>query len=131
MRISDWIQTCALPIYAVSGIVDPYTALLLWWSHPAGGSVVMRRSTALSVGRFDDRYPCRAHSERDYWLRIAAIADIRELADGHLLQVGERVRDAHDAISVWQSRRILIDKTRPTDKGRTIPRPDQAATDTQ
>src|SRR3546814_8468645 len=33
--------------HAVSGIVDPYTALLLWWSHPAGGSVVMRRSAAL------------------------------------------------------------------------------------
>src|SRR3546814_7472521 len=82
----------------------------------------MRRSTALSVGRFDDRYPCRAHSERDYWLRIAAIADIRELADGHLLQVGERVRDELDEMSVWQSRRMLIDKHRQTATGRPIAR---------
>lgn len=108
--------------HVFNGIADPYTALLLWWSHPARGSVVMRRSTALSVGRFDDRYPCRAHCERDYWLRIAAAADIRELADGHLLRVGERVRDELDEISIWQSRQMLIDKHRLTAKGRPIAR---------
>lgn len=108
--------------HAVSGVTDPYTALLLWWSHPVTGSVVMRRSTALIVGAFDGRFSCRAHIDRDYWLRIAAMADVRELADGHVMPASERVRDEFDEVTVWQSRRMLIDKHRLATQGKRLAR---------
>lgn len=109
-------------MHIAPGVADPYAALLLWQSHPALGSVVVRRSTALTVGRFDPRFPCIAHSERDYWLRIAAVADVVALADGHLLPLGERVRGEFDEAAVWQSRQMLIDKHRLTAKGRWLGR---------
>lgn len=109
-------------MHIAPGVADAYAALLLWQSHPVTGSVVMRRSTARTVGAFDGRFPCAAHSERDYWLRIAAMADIIALADGHLLPIGERVRGECDEATIWQSRRMLIDKHRLTTRGRALGR---------
>ncbi len=101
-------------------IADPYAALLLWISHPVTAAVVARRSTTLAVGRFDDRFACLAHSERDYWLRIAAIADVGAISSGHVIPVAARERGDFDETAVWGSRRMLIEKHIGTAKGRAL-----------
>lgn len=99
-------------------VADPYAALLLWQSHPVTAGVVARRSTALTVGGFDGCFACRAHSERDYWLRIAAIADVGTVASGHLLPCGSRARGDFDADAIWRSRQMLVAKHVRTTHGR-------------
>jgi len=99
---------------------DPYAALLLWHSHPLTAAVVARRSTALVVGSFDDRFACHAHSERDFWLRIAEIADIGEIAVGHATTVLARDRTQFDVDAFWSSRRMLVEKHIKTVKGRVL-----------
>lgn len=101
-------------------ITDPYAALLLWSSHPVTAAVVARRSTTVAVGRFDDRFACLAHSERDYWLRIAAIADVGAISSGHVIPVAARERGDIDEDAVWGSRRMLVEKHIGTARGRAM-----------
>ena len=101
-------------------ITDPYAALLLWSSHPVTAAVVARRSTTLAVGRFDDRFACLAHSERDYWLRIAAIADVGAISTGHVIPVAARERGDFNEDAVWGSRRMLVEKHIGTARGRAL-----------
>jgi len=115
--------------HALPRASDPYAALLLWHSHPVTAAVVVRRSTTLTVGRFDDRFTCVAHSERDYWLRIAALADIGAVANGHVVPISARSRSEYAGDEVWRSRQALIDKHLQTAKGRALRRHALAAMD--
>lgn len=101
-------------------VADAYAALLLWQTHPVMATVVVRRSATQTVGRFDDRFACFAHSERDYWLRIATIADIGEIRAGHVAAVSPRSRQDIAEQVIWDSRTMLLEKHMQTSKGSAL-----------
>lgn len=103
-------------------VVDCYAALLLWQTHPVLAAVVVRRSATQAVGCFDARFACLAHSERDYWLRIATIADIGEITSGHVTPVAPRSRQDISDTVMWDSRRMLIEKHADTRRGSALRR---------
>lgn len=112
---------------AVPLAASPYAALLLWQSHPFIASVMVRRSTALTVGGFDLQFPCSEHMERDYWLRLAAVASVGMMSDAHLLPVGTMCANRHADSEVWTSRQMLIDKHALTTQGKDLRRQAEAA----
>jgi len=106
---------------------DPFRVLFLRHEHVCCPTAVFRRNAIERAGNFDPQFNRMGCEDRDLWLRIAVIAEIRYLGNVHARYRLHGANMSSNFSKMLQARMRLVDKFGATPHGRALRRQALAA----